>query len=111
MGSIGSSRLEHDAASGVLRTQAKVVLAPDRLHVVNESQGGSGRTAVDARMRRLVDEGLRAELAKSAPMIGSPEMRLRFVPGSDIDAIAARAGDVVAKIADEVHQPTQRVPR
>ena len=138
VGAVRDSKVEYDAASGKLRTQATLVIAADKLHLVHANEQAGSRTAMDAMMTQLVGQGLRAELSRSAPMVGATLVQLRFEPGApeatliagsppaiptgsggDIQAIIAKAGDVMSKvdqlpldqIAQDVHQVTQRMAK
>lgn len=136
VGVVRESTVEYDANNGALRTRATIVLAPDKLHIVHGRPGADPRAATDAMMAGLISEGLRAEISRSAPVVGAPVIQLRFEPGaaqasliegsppgiptgsgSDMQAIIGKAGDVmdaldrmpIDQIADEVHQATQRL--
>ena len=138
VGTVRDSSVEFDADSGKLRTQATLVIAADKLHIVNGKPQAGTRGAMDAMMSQLIGQGLRAELSRSAPMVGSPVVQLRFEPGApqasliagsppaiptgaggNIQSIIAKAGDVMNKvdrlpldqIAEEVHQVTQRMAK
>ena len=138
VGSVTQSTLEYDAANGALETHATIVIARRKLHIVNAStdRNGDPRAAVDAMMRRLIAQGLRAEMAKAAPMIGPDIVRLYFVPaaeeatlgpgdppsipatpGSGVEAIMTKASGIMDKvnavpidqIADNIQQATQKL--
>ena len=83
VGSVTQSILEYDAATGLLKTRATIVIAPQKLHVVHADADTTAnpRAAIDAMMRRLIAQGLRADMAKSAPVVGAEIVRLHFVPG------------------------------
>src|SRR6185437_17086225 len=121
--------------TGTLDTRATIALDPKQIQPGADASGHS-RDAMDAMMRNLIEHGLRAELGKTTPLIGGTMVSLRFVPhapaatlgagappeiptgsGADIDAIIAKAGDVMDKInqlplpeiAAEIHQTTEQL--
>ncbi len=138
IGSVSKSTLEYDAATGSLRTQATIVITPWKLHIINASTAAASdpRAEVDDMMRRLVAQGLRAEMAKSTPVVGGDIIKLHFVPAakpetlgdgdppsiptqsaSGVSAILTKANDIMDKvngmpidqIADEVQQATKKL--
>lgn len=138
VGTVRDSALRYDPTTGKLSTMATIVLDPRRIQVAGGEPlaGGHSRAPTDAMMRRLIDEGLRAELGKTTPLIGGTMVTLRFVPGAqpaalgkgtvpeiptgsgtDLDAVIAKAGDVMDKIdrlpltgiANDIHQTTQKL--
>ena len=138
IGSVRDSRVAFDTDQQALRLDATLLLDPNRIALtgVAPPQGGDPRARMDAVLRPLVEQGLRAQLASSLPLVGGQEVALRFVPSagpatlgdgavpsiptsgsSDVQALIAGAGDVVAKIdampltqiADSVRQATERL--
>lgn len=120
VGTVTSVRLAYDARDGTLSTPVRVELEPDKLGIagVAPPADGNWRGIVDAMMRRLVAKGLRARLAQDPPLIGARRVQLDFVPGApaagladdagvpvipsvasaDVDAIAAKADQVMTKL-------------
>ena len=137
VGSVSRSTLEYDAAAGTLNTRATIVIAPRKLHILNAASN-KPRAMIDDMMRRLIGQGLRAEMAKATPVVGGEIVRLHFVQGapaatlsdgdppsipteagSGVDMILAKANDIMDKvngvpidqIAAQVQTATQKLAR
>ncbi len=135
VGTVRDSALQYHPGAGTLDTQGTIALDPKLIQPTIDATADS-REPMDAMMRNLIEHGLRAELGKTTPLIGGAMVSLRFVPhapsatlgdgaipeipagsGADIDAIIAKAGDVMDKIdrlplpeiAEDVHQTTQKL--
>jgi paraquat-inducible protein B len=135
VGTVRDSALQYRPGAGTLDTRATIALDPKLIQPTIDASGDS-RGPMDAMMRNLIEHGLRAELGRTTPLIGGTMVSLRFVPhaksatlgdgtvpeiptgsGADIDAIIAKAGDVMDKIdqlplseiADDIHQTTQKL--
>ena len=135
VGTVRDSTLQYEPGTGTLDTRATIALDPTQIQPATDAAGNS-REPMDAMMRNLIEHGLRAELGKTTPLVGGTMVSLRFVPGAksatlgdgtppeiptgsgaDIDAIIAKAGDVMDKIdrlplpeiADNIHQTTQKL--
>jgi paraquat-inducible protein B len=135
VGTVRESALQYRPGTGTLDTEATIALDPKLIQPTIDAPGDS-RAAMDAMMRNLIEHGLRAELGKTTPLIGGTMVSLRFVPhaksatlgngtipeiptgsGADVQAIIAKAGDVMDKIdglplpqiADEIHQTTEQL--
>lgn len=137
IGSVTASALQYDPHSGHLATQLTIALDPQRISLANsETWQPHARAQMDDLLRHLIDQGLRARLGKSVPVIGSSAVMLEFVenassaalgtgslpeiptaPGSDIDAMIASFSGFGAKlnavpldqIAGDIHQTTQKL--
>ena len=139
IGSVRDSKLAFDTDEQALRLDATLLLNPERIAFAGSAPppGGDARARMDAVLRPLIEQGLRAELASSVPLIGGQEVALRLVPNaspaalgdgsvpslptfagsSDVQSLIAGANDVVAKIdampltqiAAAVHQATERL--
>jgi paraquat-inducible protein B len=133
---VGSvTRVQMRFQQGKLQSDVTVAIDPYRLQIA-DAPGGTGRGRMDAIMRLLVGQGLRAQLGRTTPVIGGRNIDLRFVPGAqeadlipgsppgiptapggDIDQIVRQVSDVAGKldalplpaIADEVHNATKRL--
>jgi paraquat-inducible protein B len=137
IGSVESSTLQYDPASGQLLAQVTIALDPSHVSLAN---GGTwqkdARQQMDDLMRHLIEQGLRARIGKTVPLVGGDAVLLDFVPkpapaslgsgsepeiptapASDIEGMIASISGVGAKlnampldqIADDVHQTTQRL--
>lgn len=138
IGSVRDSKLAFDTDQQALRLDATLLLDPSRVALTGSAPppGGDSRARMDAVLRPLIEQGLRAQLASSVPLVGGHDVMLRFVPhaapatlgdgavpgipttgSSDVQAIIAEAGDVVAKVdamplpqvAASVRQATERL--
>ena len=119
IGSVRDSKLAFDTDQQALRLDATILLDPDRIALTGSAPapGGDARARMDALLRPLIEQGLRAQLESSVPLVGGQEVALRIVPNaaaatlgggtvpeipttgsSDVQALIAGAGDVVAKI-------------
>ncbi len=119
IGLVRDSQLAFDTDQQALRLSATLLLDPGRIALAGATppQGSDARARLDAVLRPLVEQGLRAELTSSVPLVGGQEVALRFVPNaapaalgdgtapeiptsgsSGVQALIAGASDVVAKI-------------
>jgi paraquat-inducible protein B len=137
IGSVQDSTLQYDFHSGELAAQVTLGIDPSRIHLAGgESWQSDPRPQMDALMRELIDQGLRARIGKTVPLVGSDTVNLDFVPkptpaslgsgpvpelptapASDISGMLASASSFVGKlnampldqIADNVHDATQKL--
>lgn len=137
VGSVTESRLQYDPADGQLNTVATLAIEPDTIDLAGGvSWAEDAKPQMDALLRHLIAQGLRARLGSQIPMVGAKGVQLAFVPSaasatlgaapvpeiptgpaSDIAGLMAQVNAVAAKIdampidqiADEVHQATQRI--
>ncbi|SEK08516.1 MlaD family protein [Paraburkholderia diazotrophica] len=123
VGTVTSVRLNYDSATGALSTPVQISLDPSQLGIVGAAPPANGdwRPLVDSMLKRLVAEGLRARLSQDPPLVGPRKVNLDFVTGAsratlaaaqngvpeipsvasaDIDAITARANEIIKKIDD-----------
>lgn len=134
IGAVGQSSLDYDEGSGKLLLHATLMLEPSLAPIGKGA--GDARQAMDAMLRSLIAQGLRAGLDKSPPLVGSQRVALRFVPnapkaelgsgdapeipttsGSGVEDIMAQASSVMAKvdalpldqIGDNIRQATDRI--
>ena len=84
VGDVTQVLLTYDANTGTIATPVILALDPSRFHIHGRSPSGDGDWApvMHGVMRTLVQEGLRARLTQTPPLIGSPEVTLEIVPGA-----------------------------
>ncbi len=137
IGSVQDSTLQYDFHSGELAAQVTLGIEPSRIHLASgESWQSDPRPQMDALMRQLIDEGLRARIGKTVPLVGGDTVDLDFVPkppsaslgsgpvpelptapSSDISGMLASVSGFVGKlnampldqIAENVHDATQKL--
>ena len=121
VGTVTSVRLHYDAGNGTLSTPVQMALDPLQLGISGTPPGhGDWRPQVDDMLKRLVAQGLRARLAQDPPLVGPAKVSLDFaptapsatitsqdgmtiipsMPSSNLDAMTARADQVIKKIDD-----------
>ena len=120
IGTVTSVRLHYDAKTGTLSTPVQLALDPSSLGMVASPPNGDWRPPVDDMLKRLIAQGLRARLAQDPPLVGPSKVSLDFVTGapnatltdengmpvipsaasSNIDAMTAKADQVIQKIDD-----------
>jgi paraquat-inducible protein B len=138
VGSVTRSTLEYDPKTGKLEDQVTLALDPADIVLSGQHWASNARPQMDAMLRHLVGEGLRARLGSTIPMVGGKTVELAFVgnvsqaslgsgampeiptgPASGISGIMAALSDVAGKldampldqIADNVHAATQRLAK
>jgi len=137
IGSVQDNTLEYDPRTGNLASHVTIAIAPTRLTLAGgEHWQTDARAQMNALLQHLIDQGLRARIGKTVPMVGSDAVLLAFVPNaaparlgsgevpelptasrSDIQGLIASIGGVGAKlnampldqIANDVHQTTQKL--
>lgn len=137
VGSVTNASLLFDPNSRQLESRVTIAIDPSNIRLGDHQAWQSDpRPQMDALMRSLIQQGLRARLGKTVPVVGSEAVLLEFVPkatkaslgtaavpeiptapGSDIDEMIASVSGFGAKlqampldqIADEVHQTTQKL--
>ncbi len=137
IGSVASSTLQYNPHSGRLASLVTIDLDPGRINLSDgETWQPDARSQMNDLLRHLIDQGLRARVGKSVPVVGSSAVTLEFVPnaapaglgtgsvpeipaatGSDIDAMIASFSGFSAKldampldqIAGDIHQTTQKL--
>jgi paraquat-inducible protein B len=111
VGRVDRVDLETNAQSGDIVTSVLLGLDPTRFHLVGVSENGGDQSAVlKTALARLVQNGLRASLTASPPLIGAQQVELEIVPGAaqgqlltsgpypEIPAQSGRLADLPAKI-------------
>ncbi|PPQ30152.1 PqiB family protein [Rhodopila globiformis] len=135
VGTVTESRLQYDPSDGSLHTVATLAIEPGEIDLAgNASWADDPKPQMDALMRRLIGQGLRARLGSKIPLVGGKSVQLAFVPSataaslgsgpvpeipagpsSGVSGIMASLSSVAGKlnampldqIADEVHTMTQ----
>ncbi len=80
VGSVQSAQLQYDPASGTLQEEVTLAMEPSRIGLSGGATWpASGRTAMDALMRRLIADGLRAQPGSAIPLVGPKDVELSFV--------------------------------
>lgn len=88
VGEVSSVGLKVDPQTGRISTPVVLDLDPTRFHIVGSAAGGDSARTFNRALEKLVHEGLRAQLTRTLPLIGSRQVVLEMVPG----APAARLG-------------------
>ena len=137
VGTVENTALQFDPASGQLASLVTIAIDPSNISLPKgQKWQADAQPQMDAMMRSLIGQGLRARLGKTVPVVGSEAVLLDFVPnaspaaletgavqqiptapGSGIDSLIASVSDVGAKldampldqIADDVHRTTQKL--
>jgi paraquat-inducible protein B len=137
IGAVQATTLQYDTHTGQLAAHVVVALDPTHFALADGEQWQSDpRPQMDALLRHLIDQGLRARIGKTLPLVGADAVQLDFVPQatqaslgsgdvpelptaprSDIQGLIASIGGVGAKlnampldqIANDIHQTTQRL--
>ncbi len=83
VGSVTAVHMVYDGRRGRLMTHVRVALDPRLLGLTSARRAHAPlRGQVDAMLRTLIAHGLRAERARSTPLIGAPGIVLSRVPGA-----------------------------
>ena len=136
VGSVTASTLQYHPRTGTLQDLVTLAIDPDDIVLAGGTWAADAKPQMDAMLRRLIGEGLRARLGSSIPVVGGKTVQLAFVPhapqaalgegaipeiptgpASSVNGIMASLSAVAAKlnampldqIADNVHQATQRI--
>lgn len=137
VGTVVDSALQWDPSAGKLAVTAAIALDPHTIALADgDHWAAKPRPQMDALLRTLIGQGLRARLAASIPLVGGKTIALGFVPnptpatlgagdppeiptasGADIDSLLASVGGVVGKIdampldqiAAEIHDATRHI--
>ncbi|HUN41138.1 MAG TPA: MlaD family protein [Acetobacteraceae bacterium] len=136
IGSVTESTLQYDPRTGQLQDLVTLAIEPDDIVLAGGNWAAYAKPQMDAMLRRLIGEGLRARLGSSIPVVGGKAVQLAFVPHarqaslgegaipeipagpeSSVNSIMASLSAVAVKlnampldrIADNVHQATKRV--
>jgi paraquat-inducible protein B len=123
VGTVTGVRLRYDARTGELSTPVQIALDPAQLGIegVAPPADGDWRPSVDAMLRRLIGDGLRARVSQEPPLVGAREVKLDFVhdasqgsaanvasengalvipsvESADIDDMTSKADQIITKI-------------
>jgi paraquat-inducible protein B len=136
IGSVTESTLQFDSDTGQLDDLVTLTIEPSGIVLARQHWADNARPQMDGLLRRLIDEGLRARLGSTIPLVGGKSVELAFVPNakpaslgsgdapeiptgpaSSMGGIMASLNAVAAKldampldqIGDEVHQVTRRL--
>jgi paraquat-inducible protein B len=137
VGTVQKTKLLFDPAAGQLESLVTIAMDPSDISLPDgQKWQHDARSQMDAMMRSLIAQGVRARLGKTVPLVGAQAVLLDFVPhaspatldagtvpeiptapGSSIDNLIASVSDVGAKldampldqIADDVHRTTQKL--
>ncbi|HUB47346.1 MAG TPA: MlaD family protein [Acetobacteraceae bacterium] len=136
IGSVTQSQLKYDPGSGTLNDLVTLAVEPSSIALAGATWAANARPQMDAMLRRLIQQGLRARLGSSIPLVGGKVVELAFLPNatpatlgsgavpeiptgpaSGLGGIMASLNAVVAKldampldqIGDNVHDVTQRL--
>lgn len=102
IGTVTSVQLRYDATTGTLSTPVRIDLEPGQLGIVGASPpvNGDWRPSVDAMLKRLIGDGLRARLAQDPPLVGPRKVKLDFVQGASPVTLADENGALVIPSVD-----------
>ncbi len=83
VGAVIDSRLQYDPANGRLDEVVTLGIEPWRIALAGKkSWSGNPRQQMDALMRKLVAQGMRATLGSTVPLVGGKTVKLAFVSGA-----------------------------
>jgi paraquat-inducible protein B len=94
VGTVQHSALQYDSRTGVLSEPVTLALDPSRIGLAAGTWPADARLAMDALMRRLVAQGLRARLGSAIPLIGPPTVELAFVHDAPAATLAGNPGEI-----------------
>lgn len=112
VGDVASVKLTVNADTGNIATPVTIVLDPTRFHIRNgQAANGDWAPVMNAVLTKLVQNGLRASLTQSPPLIGAQQIVLKTVPNAapasldtseaipEIPVVSGNAlGDLVTKL-------------
>jgi len=82
IGSVTQSTLQYDPRTGQLDEAVTLSIEPWRITLAGGTQWAQNpRQQMDALLRRLIAQGLRARLGSTVPLVGSKTVELAFVSG------------------------------
>lgn len=101
VGEVSSVSLGVDAASGTIATSVLIALDPRRLHFSEDASSvHDWQSALNGVLSVLIQHDLRARLARSPPLVGSPQVELATIEGAPAASLQ-RAGPYYEIPSDE----------
>lgn len=95
VGEVASVGLEVDPRTGAISTPVVIALDPTRFHLLGPAPaGGDWAPFFDETLGKLVHAGLRAQLTRTLPVIGSRQVVLAIEPGAPVAGMV-RSGDLL----------------
>ncbi len=83
VGEVTSIGLSVNPRTGQISTPVLLALDPTRFHLTEPAPpDGNWKPLMDAALSKLIDEGLRASLARAVPLVGGEQVELAMVPGA-----------------------------
>jgi paraquat-inducible protein B len=80
VGTVTAVQMRYEPAQKALLTQVDLVLEPQRIPLLHAQWNiQNPRPQMDAMLRALIAQGLRAELTQNPPLVGSPEIVLEHL--------------------------------
>ena len=89
IGSVTQSQLQYDLANGTLDDLVTLAVEPSDIALAGATWADNARPQMDALLRRLIQQGLRARLGSSIPLVGGKTVELAFVPNAQPQRWAA----------------------
>lgn len=120
VGEVRDIGFRYDAMSGKIETPVTLALYPKLFHI-EKSNSSEDEAALKTAIDRMVGEGLRAQLQRDPPLIGSPEVTLDVMPGEKgatlatvdgVPQIPAASGGDISSIVDRINKvPVDQIAR
>jgi paraquat-inducible protein B len=112
VGEVQSTQLVTDPKTGKITTPVVLALDPTRFHFSGGAPpDGNWRPLLDATLTKLIDQGLRARLSQSPPLVGAQQVSLEMTAekgnanlgmGKQYPEIPATGGGGVESVVDQV---------
>jgi len=112
VGEVQSTQLVSDPKTGKITTPVVLALDPTRFHFAGGAPSdGNWRPLLDATLAKLVDQGLRARLSQSPPLVGAQQVSLEMTAekgdanlgtGKPYPEIPATGGGGIESVVDQV---------
>ncbi|HEX8757608.1 MAG TPA: MlaD family protein, partial [Steroidobacteraceae bacterium] len=97
VGEVRDVGFDYDPATGDLSTPATLAIYPSLFHAKGLRAHPSG-AEVAAEISRLIARGMRARLARTPPLVGSYQVSLEIVPGTQPPSAPVTAADGLPQI-------------
>jgi paraquat-inducible protein B len=89
VGVVTDVRLTTDAATGKVTTPVTLMLDPTRFHIEGPAPASKNwTTTLNGVLAKLVQQGLRATLSQTPPLIGTQQVTLEMTPGAPAASLA-----------------------